>query len=234
MLFDDKTTNSRGVVERKFSLHVDDRVVPGLLWTQETRLDETDNPLVLIGHGGGDHKRASYVLAVARLLVREHGFAACAIDGPGHGDRAALSDFRAAWKRPETTREIVADWRGTLDALAGNDRSVGYWGLSMGAMMGIPLLAEEPRIQAAVLGLMGFWGPNTAALERAAPKVQCRIRFLVQWDDEVVSRDSSFELFDALGAQDKTLHTNPGLHAAVPPQEIRTSVGFLAGALKSG
>ena len=98
----------------------------------------------------------------------------------------------------------------------------------MGTMMGLPVCVEEPRIKVAVLGLMGAWGPNAEELKEAAPKLTIPTRFLTQWDDEVVPRDACLELFDSLGSKRKTLHANPGAHAAVPQFEIAASVGFLA------
>ena len=76
---------SRGVCERRFDLTVSDEVVPGILWTPEDA--DGVRPLVLIGHGGSQHKRAPNVLALARRIVRHLGYAAAAIDGPMHGDR---------------------------------------------------------------------------------------------------------------------------------------------------
>jgi hypothetical protein len=54
-----------------------------------------------------------------------------------------------------------------LDALlaAGIDGPVGYWGVSLGTMTGVPLAAVEPRITAAVFGLAGG-----QVLERAASR----------------------------------------------------------------
>ena len=105
--------------------------------------------------------------------------------------------------------------------------------MSQGTMMGVPLIAAEPRIEVALLGLMGFGGFNEARLRADAPKVRCPVRFLVQWNDELVPRESAFELFDALGAEPKELRAHPGLHSAVPPREFRDSVIFLASHLLS-
>jgi hypothetical protein len=82
---------------------------------------------------------------------------------------------------------------------------VGYWGVSMGTTIGVPLAAAEPRIAAAVLGLMGG-----DALAEPAALVTVPVQFLVQWDDELVARETALALFDALGSAEKTLHANPG------------------------
>ncbi len=80
----------RGVREQGFRVECDGRTVPGLLWTTESA-DEA-HPLVLLGHGGTIHKRADYILATARRLVRHHGISALAIDGPGHGERRSEAE----------------------------------------------------------------------------------------------------------------------------------------------
>src|SRR5918996_5468579 len=75
----------KGVTESRFELKVGDENVPGLLWAPENATGP--RPLVLIGHGGTQHKRTPNVLALARRLVRHLGYTAVAIDAPDHGDR---------------------------------------------------------------------------------------------------------------------------------------------------
>ena len=93
--------------------------------------------------------------------------------------------------------------------------------------MGLPFTVEDPRVRIAVLGLMGRWGPNGDDLIRLAPALSCPVRFLMQWDDELVPRERCMELFDTLGSAKKTLHANPGLHSAVPAFEVAASIDYL-------
>ncbi len=226
--------------ERRFDLLRGDRRIPGLLWTPVDA--DGPRPLVLIGHGAGGSKRESYVLALARSLVRKHGMAAAAIDGPVHGHRRpdgagvpglALLEFSAMWTSdPAMTDDMVGDWRVTLDELqhlpevgAG---PVGWWGLSMGTILGLPFVAAEPRVSAAVLGLMGLCGPTRERIEADAPRVACPVLFLQQWDDELFSREVVWALFDRIGTRDKRLHCHPGPHGAVPPEAVDASRAFLA------
>ncbi|MEE3326573.1 MAG: alpha/beta fold hydrolase [Myxococcota bacterium] len=229
------------VREQAFTIECEGRNVPGLLWTPPERA--SDIPIVLLGHGGTLHKRAHYILATARRLVKQHGIAAVAIDGPGHGDRRtrkpedqqqARADFVTAWLAPGANEDIVADWRATLDAVQAElgPGPVGYFGLSMGTMMGVPLIAAEPRIQAAVLGLMGIWGPNRDRLVEDAPKITCQTRFIAQWDDEVVPRETVLDLFDRLGSEEKSLRAHPGRHVQVPASEMGAIADFFASHLK--
>lgn len=234
---------SRGVVERHFDAQRQERVIPGLVWHPEG--GAATRPLVLIGHGGSMHKRSPYILGLARRLVRHHGMSAAAIDGPAHGDRRldggadadrTREDFRREWGREGTTDEMVADWQATLDLLESLPEvgrgPVGYWGLSMGTIFGLPLVAAEPRVRAAVLGLMGIMGPTAGRLADDAKRIACPVLFLLQWDDELVPRDRALALFDALGTADKRLHASPGRHVGVPREEMQASEEFLADRLR--
>ncbi len=222
---------SKGVVERSFAVEVEGRRIPGAFWRPEGSGDVPG--MVMLGHGGTADKRVPYLLAVARWLVRDHGLAGFAIDGPGHGERVpegGQPEFENAWASPGATDAVIADWRGALDFVRDTVGNVplGYWGLSMGTMMGLPLVAALGEIEVALLGLMGIWGPNGDRLGADAPCVSCPVRFLVQWDDEIVPRDAALALFARIGSAQKTLHGNPGRHVEVPPDEMRDSAAFLA------
>jgi dienelactone hydrolase len=231
---------SHGVVERRFDVERAGAVIPGLLWTPE---DATGpRPLVLVGHGGGGHKRMPYVLSIARRFVRHSGYAVAAIDGPGHGDRPGppLGGDRADGagipssfldEAAAAAAATTADWTATLGELRALDEvgngPLGYWGLSMGTVFGAPFVAATPEVRCAVLGLMGTFDdaePWTAA----APAVQCPTLFLVQTDDELVPAERALALFRAIGSADKRLHANPGAHAAVPAEEIEASEQLFA------
>lgn len=55
---------------------------------------------------------------------------------------------------------MTADWRAALDLILPETggEPVRYWDVSMGTVYGLPLVRAEPRIGAAVLGLMGIDG----------------------------------------------------------------------------
>jgi dienelactone hydrolase len=229
---------SRGVNERRFDLDVEGEVVPGILWAPEDA--RGTRPLVLIGHGGSQHKRAPNVLSLARRIVRHLGYAAAAIDGPMHGDRIPDGTdltldvvTRRMREDPNETqarfRKARTEWQETLTALKQvdgvGDGPTGYWGLSMGTVIGLPLVASEPRIDCAVLGLMGL---SVDARGGSARAITVPVFFLVQWDDELVSRSDALTLFDTLASTDKTMHVNPGAHAAVPAEEIAATERFFA------
>ncbi|MEU0100510.1 alpha/beta hydrolase [Streptomyces sp. NPDC006267] len=233
-------TSSDGVREQIFTLDE----IPGALWTPEDAVGT--RPLVLMGHGGGQHKKAPGVLARARRFVTACGFAVVAVDVPAHGDRPKIEEYdrrvtenRARAEAGEemapliaefqalVARRTVPEWRAVLDAVqrlpyvgAG---PVGYWGVSLGCGLGVPFVAAEPRVRAAVLGLGG--APATAG---AAARITVPVEFLVQWDDERVPRDQSLALFDALASPEKTLHANPGKHGEIPAFELESTLRFFA------
>ena len=231
MSWNGKDHQTDKIIERGFDLSVDGHAVPGVYWQPPGGADR----LVLLGHGGTTHKKVEYIQHIAQLLA-DRGIASFSIDGPGHGERAtedltaAPDAFAKAWAAEGGTQTVIADWGAALDFIEAEEgtRSTGWWGLSMGTMMGLPVTASDDRIKVALLGLMGTWGPNKDDLQRLAPDVQCPVRFLVQWDDEIVPRDTCIELFGMLGSEKKTMHVNPGAHSAVPVFEITASADYLA------
>ncbi|MGA8457270.1 MAG: alpha/beta hydrolase, partial [Streptosporangiaceae bacterium] len=74
-------TVSDGVSEQLFTLGD----IPGVLWTPAGATGP--RPLVLVGHGGGQHKKAPGVVGRAHRYTTQCGFAVAAIDAPSHGDR---------------------------------------------------------------------------------------------------------------------------------------------------
>jgi pimeloyl-ACP methyl ester carboxylesterase len=239
MRWTDEADTTGDVREHGFEVDVAGRTVPGVLWVP--LLGAGPRPLVLLGHGATRHKRTDYLVALGRRLAQDYGLAVAAIDGPGHGDRrgpgpddeiALFSAFLAEWSREGATDDMVADWQATIEALREldevGDGPVGYWGLSMGTIYGVPLAAAEPRIQVAVFGLMGLLGPTRDRMAVDAASITCPVLFLQQWDDSLIPRAEAFELFDALSSVDKRLHAHPGDHSAVPVEEIVFSARFLA------
>ncbi|MCX4748847.1 alpha/beta hydrolase [Kitasatospora sp. NBC_01287] len=235
-------SSSNGTVERDFT--VGD--VPGVLWSPASDSAERA-PLVLMGHGGGAHKKHPAMAGRAQRLVADGGFHVAVIDAPGHGDRPRtaqdereIAELRAAQAAGEPAGPIVVrynarlaelavpEWQATLDALQqlpeiGADGPVGYFGIALGTAIGVPLVAVEPRITAAVLGLM--W-PD--ALLEAARRITVPIEFDLQWDDELIPREAGLALFDAFGSTEKTLHANAGKHFDFPRFEADSAVRFLA------
>ncbi|KJS52640.1 dienelactone hydrolase family protein [Streptomyces rubellomurinus] len=232
-------TFSDGVVEYRFT-HGD---VPGVLW-RPTGPMRYGRPLVLLGHGGGQHKLAPGLVERARRFVADAGFTAVALDAPGHGERprtaaderfvGEIAELQAAgrpisaWVARHTAavaERAVPEWIAVLDTLAEELEGrgpIGYWGLSLGSVIGIPLAAAEPRIGAAVFGLTGHESQTEPAARVTAP-----LDFLVQWDDALVPRAWALGVYDAFGSPDRTLHANPGGHGDVPERQLAAAEGSL-------
>jgi dienelactone hydrolase len=214
--------------------------VPALVWLPAQGTG--GRPVVLIGHGAGGHKAAPIVARTAGL-VTALGLAALSIDCPYHGDRTPPDEagLTAAQRRERlgldgwrernarAVPQAVADWRVALDAAQALDEvgtgPAGYLGLSLGARFGLPLVAAESRIAAAVLGLFGT--AETGPVADAARQITVPVLFLLQWDDELYPRDGGLRLFDLLGSTDKILHANPGRHLEFPSAELAEAARFL-------
>ncbi|MEU4088855.1 alpha/beta hydrolase [Streptomyces aureus] len=235
------SSSSDGVTERDFLVGG----VPGVLWSPSSGADRA--PLVLMGHGGGNHKKHPAMAGRARLLVTGCGFHVAVLDAPGHGDRprsehdereiAELFRAREAGE-PEgpvvvryndhLARIAVPELRAALDALQelpeiGPDGPVGYFGLNMGTAIGVPFVAAEPRITAAVLGQ--HWPDRLAG---KAKEITVPVEYAMQWDDEHIPREAALALFDAFASKEKTLHANSGRHKELPRFEADSAVRFLA------
>jgi pimeloyl-ACP methyl ester carboxylesterase len=230
------------VTEQAFTLDVEGRTVPAVLWTPASGAPG-QVPLLLAGHGGGfgfgGSKRHESIVELATLLARDFGVATVAIDQPGCGDRPGADEEQARRREmtvddaiaslwtEELVMEMAADWRATVafvqgDAMLG-DGPLGYWGLSGGTTFGLPLVATEPRMVVAVLGL------NSAVplMSKYAPQVTCPVLYLQNLDDTFMTRDASLALFDRLGSKDKRVHAHPGNHGEFPPDEMDDVARFL-------
>jgi hypothetical protein len=229
-------TSSDGVVDRSFTVGE----VPGVLWSPATAVPGA--PLLLMGHGGGLHKRSPGLVARARQAVLRDGYVVAAIDAPGHGDRPRSREdhewveaMLRAREAGETLAPIIAafngsladravpEWRATIDALQslseiGVDVPIGYSGMTLASAIGIPLVVAEPRIRAAIFGGVFVYD----ALVEAARKVTVPIEFLLPWDDPEIDRESGLALFDEFATEEKTLLAFPGSHFRVPVDRIDT------------
>ena len=147
--------------------------------------------LVLLAPGGGqDHTSPGVVARATRLTDRGYAVA------------------------------VVRSLDAVPAVLAEHPGPVGFWGISQGTRVGLPLLAAEPRIAAAVLGLAD--GPIASA-----PLVTAPVLFYLQSDDELLSPDACRRLFEALGSVDKTLVENPGGHLDLPRSTVEESADWL-------
>jgi dienelactone hydrolase len=226
---------SQGVIDRSFRLGE----ILGVLWSPPDPAPTA--PLMLMGHGGGLHKRAPGLVARARAMVATHGYHVAAIDVQGHGDRPR-SDADQRWVdemlaaraagqslAPSITAyngsladRTVPEWQTTIDALQaegiGVDGPIGYQGMTLASAIGIPLAAADRRIRAAIFGGVFVYD----AIVEAARRITIPLEFLMPLDDPEIDRASGLTVFDAFGSTEKTLIAFPGSHFRVPEAQIDT------------
>ncbi len=237
------TAVASGVLEIDFQITVSGQVVPCVVWKPDARA--TPQTLVALGHGGSQHKKAENIRDRAIHYASHFGWCSLAIDAPTHGERVtpewADAERRATERRlagevnapslgplekiaflDALAGQAVPEWQAALDltlgALVPTVVSIGYWGVSQGTWIGVPLLAQDKRFQCAVLGLAHLH-PEHHALQEAAGRIHIPLRFAFQWDDPIRSRAYGIALFNAFGSREKSMHINPGGHTEIPEAE---------------
>jgi dienelactone hydrolase len=241
-----------GVVERSFRITRPGRRVPGVLWLPPSGTGPL--PLVLLGHGGSGHKRSNRVVEHARWFTTHAGFAAAAIDGPYHGERAPAPvpaeqyQTRIAEIGIETVLDqMTHDWQATIDAVTMCGRiyadRLAYLGMSMGARFGLALAATlNARLRCLVLGKFGLrqcaaMHAGMAAPQRVArdaARITAPLLLHVQNDDEIFPRTGQLELFDLIGSHTKHLVTEAGPHTYTSPAATASWRAFITQHLTDG
>lgn len=238
------------VLQIEFTVEVAGEAVPCVIWKPSA--PPASRTLIAIGHGGSQHKKTRGIRDRAIRYATRFGWTSLAIDAPKHGERIPREEAEA--ERLKTERRLrgdlnapslstaekmafldalaaqaVPEWQAALDTtlacFAPAVDSVGYWGISQGTWIGVPLLAEEKRFQCAVLGLAHLH-PDHVTLRRAAQRVTVPLRFAFQWDDPIRSRDYGIALFNAFSSSDKSMHINPGGHTEIPATEAESWDAF--------
>ena len=218
------------------------RRVTGAVWLPAPA--QPARALIVLGHGASGDRYQRPIPHLARRFVNEAGCAALAMDGPVHGLRQVGPGGRAALRgeleRPTCVDDMVDDWHAAIAEAQKLDVighvPIAYFGLSMGSIFGIPLLASRTDVRVATIGLLGATGAvsilGTRLLTDAA-RVVCPLLFLMQLEDELFDRTGYLALFDALGSTDKRLHANPGMHPEVPAEEVDFAFDFMHARLEA-
>lgn len=120
-------------------------------------------PVIILIHGLGDHKDADYIRA-GESFLREAGYAVLRIDLYNHGERKKNDykfNFRDGYRyySRDVVIQSVFDLRRTIDFIEqvenlDSDR-IGYFGISLGGVIGTILSGTDDRIKVPVIALAG-------------------------------------------------------------------------------
>jgi cephalosporin-C deacetylase-like acetyl esterase len=120
-------------------------------------------PVVILMHGLGDRKTVDYVEAGNKFLL-DAGYAVLRLDISNHGDRFRYDyDFDLTggyryWSR-ELITQTVFDLRRAVDFIQTRDeldpQRIGYFGISLGGMIGTIFCGIEERVKVPVIVLAG-------------------------------------------------------------------------------
>jgi pimeloyl-ACP methyl ester carboxylesterase len=189
--------------------------------------------MIVVGGHGKDNDRTAQYLRGPALQWAGRGVTFVSADAPLHGARAGERPIpRVTMGEPDLVSRWVLDQRLLIDAVEERFgiRPMLYLGMSMGAVMGCHLLAEDPRLSAGILVVGGstvvsvperFDDVDDALRARLsmtdpelpAARVAPRPVLMLNADqDEIFSRRSAMALYDAFG-HPKEISFFPGRHA---------------------
>ena len=208
---------------------------PGRLWLPEG--EEGPLPLVLIQHPGMSGKDDAIVSGPARAWALAHGWACCGLDAPGHGERRT-ADPLAALRDPERAATLAAQFAGEVhDALTAlaerypiETARLGYYGYSLGAMLGVRAVAGDGRFRAAVFAAAGtgpLTGPATGEGSHLAGLADVAVRIIAKARDEIVPAEATLALYAGVPGE-KDLVTLPGGHFTIGDDVAGAAAAWLA------
>ncbi len=235
--------DDRGNSTREFRIcREGKRDITGALWLPQGPPRENNGTLMCFGHGASGNRYQAPICYLAERFIKETGLPVLSLDGPVHGLRQVGEGGRTAFfpelRRQDSIRDMTDDWHCAITEVQRlgevEAAELAYFGLSMGSIYGIPLVASRSDVKVATLGLIGVESdfPHDEELIEAAAKIDCPLLFLMQLEDELFQRDGYLKVFDTFASQDKRLHANPGLHPEIPSEEIDFAFEFLVGHVK--
>jgi predicted esterase len=193
----------------------------------------------MVGHGGSGHKTSDLVLDAVKELVEPLKIAVLAIDGPVHGARrvdskdgvAVRQEFRDLWSRGGEVDAMVEDWKAALDNVCSrpeiDSKRIAWYGLSMGTAYGLPVVAADARIRAAVLGMWGTCRKPSERLEKDALNVLIPVLFQTKSEDEIFTVEGQSALFNLLKSSNKRIVSYPGGHTDPKGKQLEETIEFL-------
>lgn len=217
----------------RFTLNVERERVPGTAWMLAD-LDEP-SPLVLIQHPLAASHQDYFVAEVAAGWA-QRGWVCAGIDAPLHGDRTVYDPFRLVAEPaafPIIVRQFATEVSAVVDILLDrypvDPTRLGYVGYSLGAMLGVGSVALDGRFAAAALCLAGeggLAGPARGEGSLVAGLAGTAVRIVARTRDEVIPRDATQALFDALPGE-RDIVWLPGSHFDIGPDVVDAAFRWL-------
>jgi dienelactone hydrolase len=226
---------------------VDGRSVPTLLYVP---ISDGPLPLVLLGHGAHQSKDDPIAQILAKAIARGVPAGVALMDAPGHGERRLVGSTDVEYERdvrrrmgdPDGDRALVQEWSVVADAARAASSQLsgplGYAGFSMGALLGLSIVAELPDVRAAVFALGGVLhddglGNTGTAARNVRVRAGARglgdreVLMLNMTRDEHFPIDGAIEVFEAIPGP-KRMGVWAGTHDQIPPEAIVQANAFLA------
>jgi cephalosporin-C deacetylase-like acetyl esterase len=228
---------SKASVYQEWMIRASSKKIPAALWLPLE--GDRPYPLVMVGHGGSGHKTSNLVLDIVNELVEPLKIAVLAIDGPVHGARrvdskdgaAVRQEFRDLWSRGGEVDSMVEDWRAALDDVCSrpdiDSEKIAWYGISMGTAYGVPVIAADSRIGAAVLGMWGTCLKPSERLEQDAINIHIPVLFQTKLEDEIFTEEGQNTLFNLLKSSQKRIVKYPGGHTDPKGAQLKEAVEFL-------
>jgi predicted esterase len=208
-------------------------------------------PLVLLGHGAHQSKDDPIAQILAKTIARGIPAAVALMDAPGHGERRAAGssdgeydhDVRRRMADPRGDVALVAEWAAIATAARAAAPNVsgplGYAGFSMGALLGLSIVADLPDVRSAMFALGGTWATTAendarnARVRDGAQRLGAREVLMLN-----MTRDEHFPIAGAIDVLElipgpKRMGVWAGTHAEIPPEAMKQVNDFFARTLGS-
>jgi dienelactone hydrolase len=211
------------------------RDITGAIWLPAH--DSGSKTLMCLGHGASGDRYQAPICTLARRFTEEAGVPVLSLDGPVHGLRQIGDGGRTAffpeYQKEDSITSMTDEWTCAIEQIKSLPEvaagKLAYFGLSMGSLFGIPMLASRSDVTVATLGLVGVEPefPHGDEILEAASRIDCPLLFLMQLEDELFPREGYLKVFDTFSSIDKRMHANPGLHPEIPAEEIDFAYDFI-------
>jgi hypothetical protein len=204
----------------------------------------------LLGHGAHLSKDDDVMQMLARGFARGIPAGVALMDCPGHGERRAAGttdeeferDVARRMRDPDGDAALTADWLAVASAARGASSlltgPLGYAGFSMGALLGLSIVADLPDVRAAVFALggtlddtaLGAQGSDArnASVHEGARGLGDREALMLN-----MTRDEHFPIAGAISVFEdipgpKRMGVWAGTHVDIPPEAIVLANQFFA------